>query len=102
MTAKRNSLFRKTTIVLAGAVLALVTLASGVPARAATVPTGFQEYYVIGQEQHVWDMFDRPVTAQPVGTYMLTDAMLSVVSVTASSANQIVYYDQWEDDLIGR
>ncbi len=79
-------------------ILALVTWASGMPARAATVPTGFQEYHVIGQEQHVWDMFNRPVLGQPFVGYTLSNATLSVVSVTASSASQIVYYDQWEDN----
>ena len=83
---------------LAGVILALVTWASGTPARAATVPTGFQEYHVIGQKQHVWDMFNRPVIGQPFVGFTLSNAMLSVVSATASSANQIVYYDHWEDN----
>ena len=41
MTPERDGLFKNTTTVLAGTILALVTWASGMPARAATVPTGF-------------------------------------------------------------
>ena len=98
MTPERDGLFKNTTTMLVVTILALVTWASGMPARAATVPTGFQEYHVIGQEQHVWDMFNRPVLGQPFVGYTLSNATLSVVSVTASSASQIVYYDQWEDN----
>jgi len=84
---------------VAGAVVALAGLTMATPARAATVPTGFQEYHVIGQEQHVWDMFNRPVVGQGFAGYTLSNAMLSVVSVTASSASQIIYYDHWEDNV---
>ncbi len=92
-------MFRNTSTVLAGVILALVTWASGTPARAATVPTGFQEYHVIGQEQPVWDMFNRPVIGQPFVGFTLSNAMLSVVSATVSSTNQIIYYDHWEDNV---
>jgi hypothetical protein len=43
-------------------------------------------------------MFNRPVLGQPFLGFTLSNAMLSVISVTASSANQIIYYDQWEDN----
>ena len=42
-------------------------------------------------------MFNRPVLGQPFPGFTLSNAVLSVVWVTASSANQIIYYDQWED-----
>lgn len=65
--------------------------------QAQTVPTGFQEYHVVGQEQHIWDMLNRPVIEQASVGFFLANSMRSVVSVTASSDNQIIYYDQWED-----
>ena len=63
---------------------------------ASSVPSGFQEYHVLGDEQHVWDMFDRVVTGESASGE-LEDALQSVVSIVASTDNQIVYYDHWED-----
>ena len=69
--------------------------------QAATVPTGFQEYRVVGYAEHVYNMLLRSEDAgdkglnQTVG--FLNDAMASTVSATASSDNQIIYYDHWED-----
>ena len=80
--------------------LSLIMLSGfGAMARAASVPTGFQEYEVLGQEQHVYNFFNQPVlfSGIPPFIYALSGAMLSVVSATASSDNQIIYYDQWED-----
>ena len=34
-------------------------------AQAQTVPTGFQEYFVLGYEQHVWDMMTKVVNGPP-------------------------------------
>ncbi len=53
LAAQNPSLIRTTTTVVTSLIVTLLTLVSGAPARAATVPTGFQEYHVIGQEQHV-------------------------------------------------
>ena len=59
------------------------------------MPTGVQEYYVLGWEQHIWDMMDRVQNAQ--GGAQFADGMNSVVTATASADNQVIYYDHWED-----
>ncbi|MDX1431229.1 MAG: C25 family cysteine peptidase [Gammaproteobacteria bacterium] len=97
MTVIRRAVRHRLLGALASALAALLVLA-GQPARAATVPTGFQEYHVIGNEQHVWTLFNRPVIEQGGAGYNLSNAMLSVVSITVSSASQIIYYDHWEDN----
>jgi len=88
--------FRHAIVLLLALLGALCALAR--PAAAASsVPAGFQEYHVLGHEEHVYDMFNRPVLGQfPLG-FALTGGMISVVSVTASTDNQVVYYDHWED-----
>ncbi|MDX2437166.1 MAG: C25 family cysteine peptidase [Acidobacteriota bacterium] len=73
--------------------LAIMTAAT---LGAQSVPTGVQEYYVLGWEQHIWDMMQRVNLGQPFpGTF--ADGMNSVVTATASADNQVVYYDHWED-----
>ncbi len=64
---------------------------------AQTVPTGVQEYYVLGWEQHIWNMMDRVQNAQ--GGAQFVNGMNSVVTATASADNQVIYYDHWEDGL---
>jgi uncharacterized repeat protein (TIGR01451 family) len=64
------------------------------PASAA-LPAGFQEYYVLGYEEHVWRAFlaindDDPPELQ-VGK------ICSTVNLVATADHQIVYYDHWED-----
>src|SRR5262245_49357909 len=62
-----------------------------------TVPTGFQEYYVLGRESHVYNMMNRVATGE--GSALTSSATNSVVSAVTSANNQVVYYDQWEDGL---
>ena len=78
-----------------GAALVVFAVLAAREVRAAAVPTGIQSYFVIGHEQHVWDMFFRVVDAESGVT--LSDSMESVVAITASSDNQVVTYDHWED-----
>ena len=53
---------------------------------------------MVGDEAHLWLMFDRVMAAEDAGNDPnLEQAMLSVVTIVASSDNQVVYYDQWED-----
>ncbi len=75
------------------ATIALV-LATG-SLGAQTVATGVQEYFIVGWEQHLWDMMDRVVDAEGAGP--LASGMNSVVTATASAAYQTLYYDHWED-----
>jgi uncharacterized repeat protein (TIGR01451 family) len=79
-------------------VLLLVAgLALTTPAAAQQVPTGYQEYFVIGHEQHLWDMMDRVCQSQTGGPCAAANGMNSVVATTASANSQIVYLDHWED-----
>ncbi len=73
------------------AVMALAAATIG----AQTVPTGVQEYYVLGWEQHIWDMMDRVQNGE--GGAQFASGMNSVVTTTASADNQVIYYDHWED-----
>lgn len=75
------------------AALCLVVTAG--TAFAQSVPTGYQEYYVLGHEQHMWDMMDKVQNGQ--GGAQFANGMNSVVTATASADNQVVYYDHWED-----
>ncbi|MBN1993442.1 MAG: DUF11 domain-containing protein [Anaerolineae bacterium] len=61
------------------------------PARA--LPAGFQEYYVLGNEEQIYDMFDYIDT----GSNITSNQMRSVVTVVATTDNQVFYYDHWED-----
>ncbi len=85
---------RTTSRTLFAAMVIAATLAAAT-AGAQTVPTGVQEYYVLGWEQHIWDMMDRVQNAQ--GGDQFVDGMNSVVTATASADNQVIYYDHWED-----
>lgn len=64
-----------------------------------TIPAGYQEYHVIGNDEHIWKMFNL-IAAAEQGTAFPGQAY-SIVGVACSTNNQIVYYDQWEDQLEG-
>lgn len=81
--------------ILTSLCLAALTVTSAPTLQAQTVPTGFQEYFVLGHEQHMWDLMDKVVFGQGGGP--LAAGMNSVVTATASAANQVIYYDHWED-----
>ena len=71
-------------------------LAVGVaPTSAQSVPTGYQEYFVLGYEQHTWDMMDKVQNGE--GGAQFADGMNSVVTAAASADNQVIFYDHWED-----
>jgi hypothetical protein len=61
------------------------------------VPTGRQEYFVLGYEQHLYNMLRR--VYDEYGAALAGNRMNSVVSVVASADDQIVTYDHWEDGL---
>ena len=64
------------------------------PAPAAAQPTGYQEYYVLGYEEHIWRAFlgiyDGP-------DWHIPGRICSTVSLVATADYQVVYYDHWED-----
>ncbi len=78
------------------AALALIAVFAGT-LSAQTVPTGVQEYFILGWEQHIWDMMDRVQNGQ--GGAQFDDGMNSVVTATASADMQVIYYDHWEDGV---
>lgn len=59
--------------------------------------SGFQEYFVLGHEEHVWNMMDRVRQSEAATAFPAPNRMNSVVSVTSTSDGQIVTYDHWED-----
>ncbi|MEE4271900.1 MAG: C25 family cysteine peptidase [Thermoanaerobaculales bacterium] len=80
---------------LVGLLLAAFLAAATVGAQ--TVPTGYQDYFVLGFEQHVWDMMQKVRSGEGSGAF--ASGMNSVVTAVASADGQILYYDHWEDGL---
>ena len=78
--------------------LAILPFAAA-PLQAQQVPTGYQEYYVLGHEQHVWLLLNRVVTGEGGGGYTAGNGMNSVVSAVAMADRQRLFYDHWEDGL---
>ncbi|MFQ6099984.1 MAG: hypothetical protein ACE5OS_01955 [Anaerolineae bacterium] len=62
------------------------------PASANAQPTGYQEYYVLGYEEHIWRAFDIIYDGGSV-----PGQICSTVSLVATADYQVVYYDHWED-----
>ena len=63
------------------------------PASVNAQPTGYQEYYVLGYEEHIWRAFD----AIYDGSSGIPGQICSTVSLVATADYQVVYYDHWED-----
>ncbi|MCP3957629.1 MAG: DUF11 domain-containing protein [bacterium] len=61
------------------------------------MPTGLQEYFILGYEQHVWDMMSKVEAGEGGGPF--ADAMNSLITAVASADNQVIYFDHWEDGL---
>jgi len=54
-------------------------------------PTGYQEYYVLGYEEHIWRAFDAIYDGS------VSENICSTVSLVATADHQVIYYDHWED-----
>jgi len=80
-------------------VTAALAFAGALPAQAQQIPTGYQEYFVLGHEQQVWNLLNRVVLGEGGGPYTTANGMNSVVSAVASADGQRFYYDHWEDGL---
>jgi uncharacterized repeat protein (TIGR01451 family) len=76
------------------AALLLVSLLA--PTLVNAQPTGYQEYFVLGYEEHVWEAF-LEIHDDPDPAEILTGKICSTVSLVATADRQIVYYDHWED-----
>jgi len=61
---------------------------------AQTVPTGYQDYYVTGNDEQVWRMFN--LVAAGEGQPAWSGQAYSIVGVAASADNQRITYDHWE------
>ena len=59
-------------------------------------PTGSQRHIVTGRETQVHDFFEAVRSGEGVYT-QLPDDMDSVVTLTASTDEQTIIYDHWED-----
>jgi uncharacterized repeat protein (TIGR01451 family)/uncharacterized repeat protein (TIGR02543 family) len=68
------------------------------PTPAAALPAGFQEYYVLGSEEQIYNMFD-VIDTDEIGSpgAISSNQMRSIVTVVATADNQVFYYDHWED-----
>src|SRR5262245_43526813 len=79
--------------------LAALGLALGLCGAAAgqSVPTGYQQYHVIGHEQHVFNMMQAVWSVEGGTPPTAPFEMRSVVSAVASADSQRIYYDHWED-----
>ena len=70
--------------------------------QAASVPTGYQDFRITGNEEHVWDILQAIAVGEGQNTFDngaagFLLAMNSVVTLTASADAQVVIYDHWED-----
>ncbi len=72
----------------------LFSLLIPTPAR-ADLPPGIQEYYVLGFEYHHFRMIQNVESLENVTAE--NQYMASIVDVTATADNQIIFYDHWED-----
>ena len=54
-------------------------------------PTGYQEYYVLGYEEHIWNAFNQ------IYGDGISGNICSTVSLVATTDYQSIYYDHWED-----
>src|SRR5262245_5792770 len=94
MTSRRAARSR---LVIAILFIGVAALAPA-PLVAQSTPTGYQEYFIVGDEEQVWNMMERVRVGEGAGAFVTgAPRMNSVVSATASADDQIVYYDQWED-----
>ena len=76
---------------------AMAVLFVGGAAQAQT-GSGFSDYFVLGHEEHVWNMMDRVRAGEGAGAFVGgVNRMNSIVSATSTASGQLVYYDQWED-----
>jgi uncharacterized repeat protein (TIGR01451 family) len=77
-----------------GLIFATLVVLLLAPALASAQPTGYQEYIVLGYEEHIWRafraIFDGPDSSVP-------GSIASTVSLVATADQQKIIYDHWED-----
>jgi len=75
----------------------LLAMLFGIPIAAET-PTGYQEYYILGNEELTWRAF-RAIYKGP--TASMPPSMCSTINLVATVDQQMIYYDHWEDGYEG-
>ncbi len=90
MRAPRSSRF----LILAALLLGFVPS----PAR-AQAPGGFSDFFVLGQDEHVWNMMNRVRSGEGAAAFPTPNRLNSVSSATATADGQRITYDHWEDGL---
>lgn len=78
------------------AVFAAGILAAGA-SRAQAQAAGFQEFFVLGHEGHVWNFMERVRQGEGAAAFPAPARMHSVVSITATVDDQVISYDHWEN-----
>ncbi|MBN1935907.1 MAG: DUF11 domain-containing protein [Anaerolineae bacterium] len=68
----------------------------GSQVQVAAQPTGYQEYYVLGYEEHIRQAF-LEINDETDPYALEVGQICSTVSLVATAGYQVVYYDQWED-----
>jgi uncharacterized repeat protein (TIGR01451 family) len=76
-----------------------VVLAAAAATAAYPQAAGFQEYFVLGNEQHVWTFMERVRQTENAAAFAASNRMNSIVSMTATVDGQVIYYDHWEDNV---
>src|SRR5688572_29442154 len=55
-----------------------------------TIPTGFQDYYLIGHDEQLWEMFDHIQERQaPAADFVTPEGMNSIITLTAQTDLQV-------------
>ncbi len=66
-------------------------------AQAAEIPSGIQEYFVLGNEENMYRSFEAVAAAEGKPLNPATRGMESVITLAASLDRQVIVYDHWED-----
>ncbi len=79
----------------------LVTIAgllcSALAARAQTIPAGFQDYYLFGHSEQVYDMLEYIRATEGWGAFGAPQGIEAATTLAATTDGQVVIYDHWED-----
>ncbi len=95
-TPRGKKLSRVPLILLTGLLL-LLPLIAAPPAHADPPPPGIQEYYVLGYEPHIYRMYVHGGGSDYLASTSAQEYMASIVDVTVTADDQIIFYDHWED-----
>ena len=73
--------------------------ALGAPLAQAQTTAGFADYFILGQDEHVWNLMNRVRVGEQAAAFPTPNRLNSAVAATATADGQIVIYDHWEDGL---